>query len=286
MSVKGRYKIENIKKEDLKCVIEIVEEQGWEGYGVDDLNFVFNISSEAAFKLIFENELVGAVFALNLGGVSHISFFIIKKNFRDFKMGNTLGQKCLELSLNSSLLTVIYANRLAVNAYLRKGFIPLFDVKRIRLKGKVCQDDERIFNTENNFTSILNLDKQIYNFDRSKLFNSLMKYKGARCFVLKHTEEKCSGYAFVREVKNEIFVGPLTGVEEKDIRGLLRGILKIYNDKYISLDVPMMKLPVFRNIEGVEVLEEDLIVKKMFIGERRMLEDDDKVYAIGGHHFS
>jgi GNAT superfamily N-acetyltransferase len=284
-----RYEIAPIEMQDLKQVMGLVKNEKWRGYSVDDLALVMAISPDICFKLVCDGQLVGAIFALAVPKVVYVSFFLIHRDHRGFQLGMALGQRCLSGADKVSDAIMLYGNRRAVSAYMRIGFRPQHWVTRFRI---TSQDTGAIASpgVSNvdvvSVDQVLELDKACYRTDRSKLLSSLLLYEESRYYGYRpENAGSIEGYAFVRKCLSDYIVGPLVATSAEVASELLLRILADTPSRTAWLDVNNETLPLTCSAR-IAFERTDVSVRKMYRGDEQALEDDNLLYAVGGHHFS
>lgn len=284
-----RYEIAPIELQDLKQVMSLVKNEKWRGYSVDDLALVMRISPDICFKLVCDDQLVGAIFALAVPKVAYVSFFLIHQDHRRFQLAMALGQRCLSGADKVSDAIVLYGNKRAVSAYMRIGFRPKHWVTRFRITPRDSEviASPGLSNVEIvSVDQVLELDKACYRTDRSELLSSLSLYKGSRYYGYRAKNTRgISGYAFVRKCFSYNIVGPLVATSAEVASELLFRILADTSSRTAWLDVNNETLPLTCSAR-IAFKRSKVSVRKMYRGDEQALEDDNLLYAVGGHHFS
>jgi hypothetical protein len=283
------YEIAPITPQDLGAVMELVNEESWRGYSVEDLALVMSVSPELCFKLVHDGRLVGSVIALAVPKMAYVSFFLIHKAHRQFKSAMALGQRCVTAAAAVSQTIVIYGNPRAVNAYTRVGFHSLHPVTRFRASaldaGAGPAPDAGGF-AQVSVDQVLELDRACYRTDRSRLLRALLLYTGA-CYYGYYPEGSgnMAAYAFVRRNADDYIVGPLVATSAGAASELLRHILTDIPPRALWLELNNESI-LAANPEAIAFKRTRVTVHKMFMGNEQSLEDDGMLFGLGGHHFS
>ena len=247
------------------------------------------ISPENCFKLVVGDRLVGASFALTVAEISYLSFFLIDRGHRSLQSARALGLRCLSAAWERSRLVVAYANRRAVRAYARTGFrtahwvtryqATLVDSSAVPLPG---HSDINPVDVE----EVLDMDQQCYGADRRELLSALAVYADGRFYGYRERGLRgLAGYAFVRKCSNEYLIGPIVAVGDAIASSLVLRILTDLPTSTASLEVNKEGLPQSRSF-SIRFERTAVSVRKMYVGSDTLLEENDLLYAIGGHHFS
>lgn len=269
--------------------MELVNEESWRGYSIEDLALVMSVSPELCFKLVHDGRLVGSVFALAVPKVAYVSFFLIQKAHRRFKSAMALGQRCVVAASAVSQTIVIYGNPLAVNAYTRVGFRSLHTVTRFRAsavdvgtaQAPSADDLVRV-----SVDQVLELDQACYRTDRIRLLQVLLLYPGASYYgYYPEGSERMAAYAFVRRNTDDYIVGPLVATSADAASELLLRILAEIPTHTLWLEINNESI-LAASPERIAFKRTRVTVHKMFMGTEQSLEDDGMLYGLGGHHFS
>ena len=280
-----------IEPQDLGAVMSLVDELGWQGYSTSDLALVMRVSPEHCFKLVAGGRLVGAMFALTVARVTYISFFIVQQAHRSFRASRALAAACLDSVRTRSDLIVVYANKRAVTAYERVGFKPLHLVTRVRVAAgeAVAGDSMSSPNGEIgpvDVDEVAALDRRCYRVDRAALLRGLSVYDGAEFFGYRRTgESPLEGAAFVRRCGGDYLVGPLLATDDGVAVRLLHGVVGRLPARRAVLELNR-ESPGVRGSSALSFEETTVAVRKMYCGREELLEDDELLHAVGGHHFS
>jgi len=268
--------------------MELVNEESWRGYSVEDLALVMSVSPELCFKLVHDGRLVGSVFALAVPKVAYVSFFIIQKAHRRFKSAMALGQRCVTAAKAVSQTIMIYGNPLAVNAYTRVGFHELHPVTRFRASSLDAEvsaagagEIARV-----SVDQVLELDRTCYRTDRSRLLQALLLYTGAYYYgYYPKGSGSMAAYAFVRRNIDDYIVGPLVATSAGAASELLLRLLAEIPPHAVWLEINNESI-LAASPEMIAFKRTRVTVHKMFMGSEQSLEHDGMLYGLGGHHFS
>lgn len=280
--------VKPIAPEDLDDVMAMVGRLGWQGYSVSDLALIMRVSPRHCFKLVAADRLVGAMFALTVARITYVSFFLIDRADRSLRAARALSAACLEVIRQCSDLIVVYANRRAVTAYTRFGFTPLHLVTRVRVglptpAAIAAASDREV--TSAALSDVASLDRRCYRTDRTALLDSLSVYEGGRFLAYRRDGMgPVEGSAFVRRSSAGYVIGPLLAADDAVARRLLYATLSALPNREAVIEANRDTLAAAS--PDLRFEPTDVAVRKMYWGRKELLEDDDFICAIGGHHFS
>ena len=279
-----------VQSEDLDAVMALVDEEGWRGYSVADLAIIMRISPENCFKLVVGDRLVGASFALTVAEISYLSFFLIDRGHRSLQSARALGLRCLSAAWERSRLVVAYANRRAVRAYARTGFRTAHWVTRYQatLVDSSASSFARPFRHQPGRRGGGPRHGSAVLWSRPEGIvqrPSLSTRMAASTVTGRRGSRGLAGYAFVRKCSNEYLIGPIVAVGDAIASSLVLRILTDLPTSTASLEVNKEGLPQSRSF-SIRFERTAVSVRKMYVGSDTLLEENDLLYAIGGHHFS
>lgn len=272
------YVIENIVQDDLDEIWEIVCENQWKSYSIEDLYNIFSISPQCCYKLVIEGVLAGAIFGTHDQENLCISFFCVRSNFRTFNSSMNLGIKIIDYARMYAPYTMTYANQKMIQIYKRFGFHEECFITNYRIK----YNSERDITLNNIYEAKVDLLEKDPVFSEyivdHKSFYSFFQYSNAKCYVYK--KENQLGYIFYRKDEIET-IGPLVADDDEIARELM-----IYAMKNAS------ECTIFGEEEIVDSLfqtpdfsvEKTMVkVLKMTLGNGKYVHQKTKL--VGGHHF-
>jgi len=274
---------------DLEAVMALVAREGWRGYVIDDLRLILAVSPEHCFKAVCGERLVGSVFALTVGGVSCVSFFIIDQGYRSFGLGRALGLTCLEAARRDARLLVTYANRRAVAAYERVGFRPRGWVNRYvvsRAEGGAGRRDAA-GDLSQSWADVAGLDAQAHRHSRQRLLDVLQSQSGVLPVgYRRRAGGPLQGGLVARRQPTGWVLGPVLAADDRSATDLIGGALDLLEAGEATMELKDDRLlnasqsRISLRPTGVSVLE-------MHIGDSSLgPQHGGLVYAAGGHHFS
>lgn len=279
--------ITNISVGDIPEAMQIIYQQGWKGYGGEDLQMILNISPSGCYKMVKDDKMIGFIFSLVADAIGYVSFFLIVKDHRAYSGGNELGTECLKSIKKNADTLIIYANKLAVNAYLRKGFLSLGLFRRYRFKGV---HNIRFRNVSKHSREIIQsieyLNNLCYRSIRSSIIDELFNYPEATCFIYKTSSGDIQGYLFSRKIDEGYILGPLVSSSDEAASNLLYSAIDQFAGYDLFADAPEEKCNFFLKEANIAADHLDLVVNKMYWGNKHGLENSELLYFIGGHHFS
>lgn len=282
------YSISNINKYDIENIIELVNEQGWQGYNKSDIQFIINVSGEeTCFKLKVNDEMSGMILSLYEDDLAYVSFFLVRKGHRNVKYALELSNVCMKYLKENSKVIIIYANPRAVSAYGRHGFKELFDVRRFQIngfKGEITSKNVTA-GSKNDIDRCIKLNLECYKKERFKITNELFKLNGSRLYLYTENNEY-NGYAFVRINGNNCIIGPLVALNDEAAVEIIKKVKEDHKEFKLIVEAPEEKFTNLLERYEADYEKLEVVVKKMYCGDENLLENDDCLYVIGGHHFS
>jgi hypothetical protein len=200
-----------------------------------------------------------------------------------------LGRACLDFCKMHSDVIVIYANPLAIAGYSFFKFNQLYNVKRYRLSGDNTIPFSGKFTIEQVSPSDIQvlgqLNEKCYLGNRTLLMEHFCRDYNASIYSIKDGAE-IIGYVAIREENSLLIIGPLIAFLEIAVIDLLSYVTYILKNKNIIFDAPENIFNTLITKYNLPFKEEPVVVKKMFWSKKNVLEKDDCLYVIGGHHFS
>ncbi len=278
------FLIKKIEKEDINQIFDIINEEKWEGFYPNDLLFILNISKDSSFKAVYQNKIIACIFSFIYSNVGYISFFLVRKAFRNHGVGKALGESCLSnLKINSKVI-IIFANPRAVNTYKRYGFINMYHLKRFQVCGMKNNSYKNVtFGNELPYNKIRELDRSCYKYNRKLIYDKLDNGNLKFCV---HSNNTINGYAIVRKNDDRFFIGPLIAMDDEIAINILYAINNFFRDRYLIFDANQEKMQELLDKMNIEFSTDKTTITKMYLGESTLLENDSMLYIAGGQHFS
>ena len=272
---------------DLPAVMRLVDDEGWQGYAIEDLTLIMTVSPEHCFKQVDDDGVLsGSIFALTVGRVSYLSFFLIKAGCRSYATARALGLRSILAARQRASIIVTFGNRRAITAYRRHGFIAEQWVTR----HQVTLLSDGYFPAsaavaEVAPTAIAEIDRSCHRTDRTVLLSALAVYGDLRTLASHGPEGRLTGYTMVRRVGGTATIGPLVAERDDDAAGLIAVALATLPSRTAIIELTDDRLPAI-SPRVLAFMPTTVSVLKMHQGDPTATENGRLFYALGGHHFS
>lgn len=266
-----------VTSDDIEAIWEIVCENGWKNYSIDDLKYILAVSPKSNFKLVIDGKIAGAIFGVLDNNCFCISFFCVSKNERKFKNSHRLGKTILEYSKMNAGYIMTYANKKMIDVYKRYGFIAEKYIGKYIIHSctEVKEKNRFIERVELND---LSHEKLIPEELQKNIKVYLDKYCNSGCKI--YRKDNNIGCILYRQDNDIKIVGPLIADDESIARELLTDILS-EESKILVYGEKNSIIRFFDKIGNIE--DTNVEVLKMTMGNKMIR--DKKINLIGGHHF-
>lgn len=273
------YYIENIREEDLEEIWEIVCENQWRNYDIEDLRYIISVSPQCCYKLVMDGVIVGSIFGTLMNETLCISFFCVRSDKRRLNTSMKLGLTILRFAEKNAYHVMTYANEKMIGVYKRFGFLQGEYLHKYLAKNKLKNKNPYLNNVKKLTSSML--ETEGFFEDRFALVKNEWKvfslYTNATCWNLK--SEKGSGYLFYRQKGEETgTIGPIWGDNDEITRELLKYVLEQIGEGIVYATD---NFEIFDSTYSVEYTG-----KKVQIMEyKKYTPKDNYKKLVGGHHF-
>lgn len=272
------WEILNVEKSDIVKIWDIVCENKWTGYSIEDLYYIFRISPQCCYKLMVDGTIAGGIFGTLEGGKLCISFFCIQSSKRVFSSSVRLGESILKYAKKHAPYTMTYANQKMIRIYKRFGFVEECYIENFVVQ-KLCEKYVEQPYIQEVTREILAQDKDIFHYVLNKsCFQEYFAYSNARCYIYKSNQGL--GYVFSRS-QGEKIIGPLVADNDEIAKSLLIHCMRNIGEYTVFGTRDVVKVLFDPSIFSLK--ETKVKVLKMTLGESTF--QDARMKLVGGHHF-
>jgi len=273
-----KWEILNVEKSDVIKIWDIVCENKWTGYSIEDLYYILRISPQCCYKLMVDGTIAGGIFGTLESGKLCISFFCIQSDKRVLSSSLGLGESILKYAKRHAPYTMTYANQKMIRIYKRFGFIEECYIENFVVQ-RLYENYEEEPHIKEVTREILEQDKEFSNYVLNKsCFLEYFSYANARCYIYKSNYGL--GYVFSRNHTGQI-IGPLVADNHKIAKSLLIHCMRNIRECTVFGTKDVIKELFDPSIFSVK--ETKVKVLKMTLGKSTF--QDERMKLVGGHHF-
>ena len=204
----ARYVMRNLRKEEMKEVVDMAASEGWNP-GLFDSGAFFEADRNGFFVGLLDAVPIAFISAVNYNQeYGFVGLYIVRPEFRGQGYGYALWQYALEkLGTVTCGLDGVPAQ---IDNYRKSGFVYAF--RQMRLAGEVIRDTSALENIWSldieSMEKIQAYDTTVFGTDRREFIAAWLAMPNARTFYSKR-EGYIDGYAVIRQCGEGYKIGPL-----------------------------------------------------------------------------
>jgi len=239
----GHYTLTRLDLKGIETLIEWAAEEDWNP-GLHDAEAFMKADPEGFYGFFDEDRMIagGAIVSYN-GDFGFMGLFIVKPEYRGRGIGKELWYKrrnklLSRLKENSSIGMDGVVDMQPF--YEKGGFNIAFRDERYQFTGSKQNANPNIeFIKENDFAELLAYDTAVFGYNRKAFLDYWLNMSDAYKFKLT-TENKLSGYAVLRKVRNGYKTGPLFANDISIAEDLFKACLNSVPGESVYLDIPVI----------------------------------------------
>ncbi|WP_196893312.1 GNAT family N-acetyltransferase [Aureivirga marina] len=233
-----QFKVERLKRKDLKQVYEFIKEEGWNP-GSHDIKAFFKTDKKGFFGIHNANELIGCFSAVKYkDDFGFLGCFIVKEEYRKKGLGKSLWKHGLEY-LGNDIVGLDGVVQREKN-YQENGFNSAYTNVRYVINNTFKSDYSKKVKKASKvpFGRLYSYDSKFFPSRRKRFLKEWISLKDSKSFVFLE-DFKVKGFITIRKCNNGYKIGPLFSEKLGYAEELLKAAFS-YADDYtdIFIDIP------------------------------------------------